>query len=775
MVDLIDYALDHYTDFIKFEQIANEIMSQEGFLNLKPIGGIHDDGMDAISKFYTDEDEPDTIVFQYTLQKDISSKINNTYKKLKDNAIKFSQLYIVTPTRVNNKIALQKKFREKHGKSVVLEIYERELFRTRLAEDASLRSRYFPDIKKQIIELNETQGTNDTENKDYEINLYKVSLLFAQDKDFYTRSHKKIFDEIVLLGIYNLKTCVFNELSKEIEKILNLQKVDRGRLNASVNRLIKNEHIETNENDILSLTSNMMAKIEVAKSHVDSDKSGLFDSIINDVVDHIGRDLEPGIKYRIKQNCEESLTDLFKYYVFELNFDSIENLSENGSSFVEKLTKSLSNEIADGLTYCLGKILESPSLKEKQTLEVWRNSYLGAQLLKLDPKQNNLEAKQFKGLTIVLDTDFVLNLIISELQENSLYQQIIKRLNSYGAKIVIPEQILEEVQKHAEYAHRNYKFFDARKEQLEYEQIMEQVRNLFAKGFFKATHIDGYNLSFNDYIKNYTFEDNTKFLKDFIYEEVNQNIDFLNLKDINLSDEEFAHFEEMVDEVLNMTKGSHKASYRDDEENREIAETDARLFMDIQHKNNETKKNTAHKFQKDYYIVTSSTKVIKAARKLQIYEPIYFSPIHLVSLIEKIEPFETRYDEIHNIFLNPYLTYAISENSEIVTRLLELGVDLKGHKLTRLQYELGNTYEKILKGRDESPEQETDTETQDDTDDLLEIYEDLKERNFKFIDSIETIMNKVDETNKKIEETNKKTERTKHRHIDIIEKIQKKK
>lgn len=774
MIDIIDYALDNYTDFVKFEQIANEVLTQEGFPNLNPIGGIHDDGVDAVSGSYTDADAPDTIVFQYTLQKDIPSKINNTYEKLLKNNIKFSQLYIVTPNPITNKIAIQKKFREKYGKQVILEIYERELFRTRLASDASMRSRYFPDIKKQIKELHEPKGTLDTQNKDYKTNLYKVSLLFAKDRDFYTRSHKKVFDEIVLLGIYNRNECLISELSKEVEKILNIQNIDKGRLEASIVRLIKNEQIEKDKKGKLSLTANMIATIEMAKSNIESDKNELFQSIIDDVVEHIGRSLESAYEQRIKINSEESLTDLFKYYVFDLDFDSIEHLSENGSSFVDKLCKGLNNEISDALTYCLGKILENPNLNQKQTLEIWRNSYLGAQVLKLDPKQKKLEEKQFKELNIVLDTDFVLNLIISELHENNLYQQIIKRLIKYGAKIIIPEQILEEVQKHAAYAHRNYKYFDSRQEQLDYEQIIEQVKNLFAKGYFKVVQIDGYNSTFTDFMKNYLFNQNLQFLKEFIYEEVNQNIEFLNLKDIELSSEEFGHLEEMVEEVLSMTKISHKASYRDEEENREIAETDARLFMDIRKKNNEDIPSKRNIFAKNYYIVTSSTKAIRAAKKLSIYEPIYFSPIHLVSLLEQIEPFETKYDEIHNIFMNPYLTYAMTESSEIIAEMLELGVNLKGHKLTRLKYELGNTYEKILKGKYKVEEDTTDSETENNTDELIEIYSDLKERDFKFIDSIQSIMNKVDETNQKVEEINKKVERTRYKNIDIIKKIQKK-
>ena len=79
-MDLFEIALDYFTDFKKFEQLAAEIVVQEGHGNITVIGGIDDEGIDAQQvKYFTDENK--TTIFQFTIQENIGSKINDTMQK----------------------------------------------------------------------------------------------------------------------------------------------------------------------------------------------------------------------------------------------------------------------------------------------------------------------------------------------------------------------------------------------------------------------------------------------------------------------------------------------------------------------------------------------------------------------------------------------------------------------------------------------------------------------------------------------------------------------
>ena len=47
-IDLTLYALDTITDTWQFEKLCSDLLFREGFKNLKPHGGMHDRGIDAL-------------------------------------------------------------------------------------------------------------------------------------------------------------------------------------------------------------------------------------------------------------------------------------------------------------------------------------------------------------------------------------------------------------------------------------------------------------------------------------------------------------------------------------------------------------------------------------------------------------------------------------------------------------------------------------------------------------------------------------------------------
>ena len=77
-LDLVEIALDKYTDFNMFERLANEIMYSIGYSSIIPLGGVADEGQDAIDvKHYTGAGTVKT-VFQYSLQEGVASKTIDT-------------------------------------------------------------------------------------------------------------------------------------------------------------------------------------------------------------------------------------------------------------------------------------------------------------------------------------------------------------------------------------------------------------------------------------------------------------------------------------------------------------------------------------------------------------------------------------------------------------------------------------------------------------------------------------------------------------------------
>src|SRR6185437_7726118 len=81
-LDLIEIALSRLTDFAEFERLATEVMYLDGWHDIKPLGGVSDQGQDAISESFF-QAELERTVFQYTLQEYLPGKVAETIEKLK--------------------------------------------------------------------------------------------------------------------------------------------------------------------------------------------------------------------------------------------------------------------------------------------------------------------------------------------------------------------------------------------------------------------------------------------------------------------------------------------------------------------------------------------------------------------------------------------------------------------------------------------------------------------------------------------------------------------
>ena len=139
-IDLTLYALDTITDSREFEKLCNDLLFREGFKNLKPHGGMHDRGIDALIHVHETNSR---IICQYSTQKTFDSKIKGTLQKLKENGEQCDELHYVTNREVPYSTArdLISFADAKYGTK--LEIYDREWMRVRLDNDSSdLRKKY---------------------------------------------------------------------------------------------------------------------------------------------------------------------------------------------------------------------------------------------------------------------------------------------------------------------------------------------------------------------------------------------------------------------------------------------------------------------------------------------------------------------------------------------------------------------------------------------------------------------------------------------------------
>ena len=135
------YALDNVTDYLQFEAMCSDLIFRAGFKNLVPHGGMHDNGIDAVTYMHEADSR---IIFQYSTQKTVGTKVRDTLQKLRDNGEQCNELHFVTNREVSYSTAKDLIAYANSEYKVQLEIYDREWIRLRLDNDSTdLKRKYF--------------------------------------------------------------------------------------------------------------------------------------------------------------------------------------------------------------------------------------------------------------------------------------------------------------------------------------------------------------------------------------------------------------------------------------------------------------------------------------------------------------------------------------------------------------------------------------------------------------------------------------------------------
>jgi hypothetical protein len=604
----------------------------------------------------------------------------------------------------------------------------------------------------------------DGENIYHEKSLLKMTIAFSQDILFH-ESNKRLFDSMVQYFVYLKSMCTIDELTAEICKNLHAQ-IDKQRILASLNRLKDLGKVMIQESRYI-LKSDEIIKIEDIYEALKSDKDALIEDVLYQAQNILNKTLSPASISIAKRNVEESITEYFKLFAMERSISEngyILNDIESSARLIGRLKIDLPIEEAEVLIYSVGELLKKPTAEQKSALKAWCKIYIGHQVLKLDPKQIKVQARQLKDKNFVIDTDFALNLLVSEVTKNSVYKRIIKKLVEYGAKIYLPTDVLHEVAKHAEFSVRSYRYFENKYEALEPIIIEQQVMNVFAKGFFlaKSNGSISESTNFDEYLKNYYSKNKPiEYLKALVNDLISDKIGLVDLTDTELDNDEYVQLEQLQQRIYELTIKTFKAEFRNEEENREIARIDGRLYLNYLHKNKKHI-NSMSSFKYSYYVLTTSTRPLKCAKELDILSEFYIKPLKMVAFLDKIEPFDLSFEEISNVFLNPFLAYSVSENWKYVEKLLNIGVDLKDANITRLKWELSELFEKDLLSDEEVDTRKGSEETEQEescADGFLDMAREIKKRGYKFVPSVKNLIDKYEqEREKNVRNTDKLAE-----------------
>jgi hypothetical protein len=769
-LDIIEIALDGLTDHRDFEKLASEIMRDEGYPDIKPLGGGDDMGQDAIQESYFQSEGPIRTVFQYTLQEYLPSKIDDTIVILAKNKITYQELVIVTRHSISSQSQdnMIRETRKKHG--VNLRIFERKILVNRLANyENGIFHRHFSNIVRQVTELTSKKPLLSEDNiGSLECSKLKASIVFTFSKRA-GRARKSIFDFLILgLLLENPNDPI------SVEKLINKYKDMVGgrqlpseKINAALDRLIALKLVERHEDGFRPTNS----AVETAASstiQANEDTQCFISDMLDEVHQISGRKLSDQDKRTIGRNIRDVLIMLFRLSGIELSNQVLRERTpspvylDSFRELVAAAKRQIPSEIGELLISVISEKLKNPTEEQAQTLANWSLAYVGVEIMNLDPDLTEFQTTRFSKKTFILDTDFVLDCLVQECPWSNTHRNLIRTLINLGCSVIIPESCLQECITHAFLSPRTYNHFGEKLLALSDSFICEYVGNVFVKGYYygRINSRISPKTTFEKYLENY-YESSAPipFLRSTLQATLPEGIQILNptilLNEPIPSDKMLV----LRAELLEQMRKSKKSEYRTPEENKQLATTDAQLFLTALLLNCQDSVSWGHILGGHCYLITESSRYLRCAKRVGLKDVVTTRPQSLMALLELIGGIKITPTEFVSLFENPMLIYAVDQAWVDVQVLLESGIVLRSKSIGRLRWDLDQELHRQIAAlseadaREESEEEPVELDAGDS--EYLQLLKSAASRGYPRIPLLDSLMEDLEKAQKEVKAKSK--------------------
>ena len=527
-------------------------------------------------------------------------------------------------------------------------------------------------------------------------------------------------------------------------------------------------HLNQKEEDIQHQVNILMRDgyIEYSEqghySAIDTDRRGesYFDKIEKDtaamlsrVVDKVNKryPLSTGQKEVVNENAKQALS---LYY--QINGMAVFGLQDPQkldelNTVVEVAQKNLDSRIGKHLISVLAYTIEEPG-EDKDILNIWAKTVVGMRSTGIDPMLRNFKQQQLASKKFVLDTDVMLNALAKNARYSDDYHKIIGYLVKGGAEVLIPQFVYEEVVTNADNAIRKFAARGNNYVNYPNESLEDKKSNVFIEDYVKTIRKEPRKkgMAFETYIGNIYSERSPYTL--------NQNVTRLlgekngkkryELKENVLNEEKATQLKEIIKERAMKTP---KGWGRTLEQQEEMALNDTKLYLTICDENVEKEKSGILGYQ--CYLVTRSTRTIKSATDLGIYEKhVVCHPQALISILDDIGQIGDV--EIINLFENPFLTYTTELIMDQAGPVMEAGAQIGYYDFIQLREKFDLNINEILTAQGAEMKQLVDKYTKagllfaKDWDDILKEKDVMTEKLTQALARNETLERKTEKLEK---------------------------
>lgn len=685
--DLVELALERFTDWARFESLAAEIVRDEGFPNVRVMGGVGDGGVDAIAeRFYVNEG-PITTVFQFSLQRDVASKVRSTVKRLRQAETAFQKLFLVTTTQISLDRQRDLKILARTELGVELDIIERKTVANRLS-DPRLFARYFPDIGAQVASLARTLP-GDPESREREQLKACLAFLFSSDAP---HTRKAVCDTAVL-QLLTREEASLAALRERVRAQLGGALLESDQISASLSRLAHRGLAKVLSGGA-SITDEGVTRLEAAGAAFDSADNSVLDELIATVASAAGT-LSNGESAFLLENARALLAEYFRLNGIELCRILIEGVPApvylDATPRLSAIAgRRVQSHLGELLLASIAQALADPTPEQATFFARRARAYVALQVLNADPVLREFQATRFAQKMFLLDTDTVLTALLQHLPSSATYRALVTALIAKGAKVIIPQEVFEEVVRHLEMAPRTFLFFGASLNGMNRALVEERVWNALVRDYWYWTAARGAAATLSGFLRHrenyYDERAPAAFCRDAILTAL-PGISIKPLEELcgtTLPAERLQSAQATFDWLDRTGRSSQD---RTPALRTALATVDSRLYRGLQELNAVGTGSTAI-LGRRAYIVSSSGRFSRAAARLNEEWAFSARPQILISLLDLSAPSGVSDVEYVRLFENPLLHKVVNDCWAQLHVLLRAGLDLRDKSLTRLRSDL---------------------------------------------------------------------------------------
>ncbi len=704
--DIVELALDQFTDGALFEKIAAEVMRDEGYHDIKRLGGSGDFGMDAAQDVFYEQDRPARIVFQFTLEDYVLGKLRQTIKKLREHSIEFTELVVVTSARLSSQRQENVRTTARKEFDVTANCFHRDTIVNRLADYSNgIFHRNFPSIEAQLRELQATKPRLSDTDDAREGALLKVAISFGMSREA-ANVRKSLLDHMVLatLALDGQNGLSASEIATSIGTSLGCETLPSAQVVASLSRV--HEQV-SHEDDRYSLKPEYLHHADAATVRVNRLTESLVSDLVEKVCANAVSPVSLNTKSKLERNAKHVIRELFRTNSMQLAQLSHPDVSPSfadadvSRGLVALASRQVPTDLGGLLIAALADTFSNPTEEQAKVLAQWARVYLAAATMNLDPVLRECHTSRLQEKIFILDTDVVLSAVVSELPEQPLYASLVRALVSCGVRVVVPAAVIAECACHAGRSPRTYEYHGSRLLAMSPEVVSAEVRNLFVRAYYHGIHTSKVNKAwaFGRYLANYyDLQDPEGFFGEIVRSTLPDEVEIIDvaeLRDEPLNEERLTRVTDTFLELMERRAPSFDT--RTPEQKHKLAATDARLMLTTLDINTATLTDkTKRILWAKCYIVTNSNRYAQAAGELQLKNLVSASPLQLLTVVERISGPVVSDEALVRLFENQLIVGAVNDVWPDCERLLRNGISLAGKSLVRLRRDLQATLHDAL-------------------------------------------------------------------------------